>query len=521
MEKMTLRKSASCQVYKHVTSSSSDASVSSSSSENYDTPLKRFNRLLRSSVARHWGYFRRERPDLRLRGRSVSDAGLCLIVDNGPQLAYLDIPVVAPRRSLQVFARDPTQSIPALYITSAGATAAGGVEEASDSDAERPRRHHLRVPTPALGGQSTGNFAAGAGAGGGCGAPRSAPATPLQLEPHPRAKHDKHAVKPLSGSAPSVRVSALATSDTADGKQPSKARQKKFQRHFPQVGPEERVLNYYSCALVGDLLLQGHLYITKNYFAFYSNVFGYVTKLLIPITSVLRITKEKVARIIPNAVGVCTRDERHVFGSLLSRDSTYKLMTHVWKASRAPELAAPKPSQELRASEIELDASEYSPEDDSSSGGADQHDSKTPPVKREPEAIISTAGAAVIQPALLTGSSAPRRTPGAWQALLLAALLLLAASALLLAYRLYEARSQPQEELLKLSGEELYMELMRWRTRLHGRAASELHAFLSTNLLLLTKVRQSLEALSGVILTDMAHGGAPYNVDVPNETAFS
>jgi hypothetical protein len=34
----------------------------------------------------------------------------------------------------------------------------------------------------------------------------------------------------------------------------------------------------YSCALVGDILLQGHLYITKNYFAFYSNVFGYVTK---------------------------------------------------------------------------------------------------------------------------------------------------------------------------------------------------------------------------------------------------
>ena len=34
----------------------------------------------------------------------------------------------------------------------------------------------------------------------------------------------------------------------------------------------------YSCALVSDILLQGHLYLTENYFAFYSNVFGYVTK---------------------------------------------------------------------------------------------------------------------------------------------------------------------------------------------------------------------------------------------------
>ncbi|CAH2232192.1 jg12351 [Pararge aegeria aegeria] len=277
-----------------------------------------------------------------------------------------------------------------------------------------------------------------------------------------------NAVKPLSGSAPSVRVSGLASGDEAtDGKQPSKSRQKKFQRHFPQVGPEERVLNYYSCALVGDLLLQGHLYITKNYFAFYSNVFGYVTKLLIPTTSVLRITKEKVARIIPNAVGVCTRDERHVFGSLLSRDSTYKLMMHVWKSTRVPELAVPEPPDLGRSSEVE--ASEYSPEDDSSSGGADHIDAPTAPVRPEPDAIIA-------------------------------------------AERLY-----PQSSA---SGEELYSELVRWRARLHGRAASELHAFLSTNLLLLTKVRQSLEALSGVILTDMAQG-ADINIDVPNDTVFS
>ncbi|GBP73747.1 hypothetical protein EVAR_46887_1 [Eumeta japonica] len=38
--------------------------------------------------------------------------------------------------------------------------------------------------------RSTGNFSAGGGAGG-CGAPRSAPATPLQLEPPRHVKHDK------------------------------------------------------------------------------------------------------------------------------------------------------------------------------------------------------------------------------------------------------------------------------------------------------------------------------------------
>lgn len=99
------------------------------------------------------------------------------------------------------------------------------------------------------------------------------------------------------------------------------------------MASDERVLNYYSCALVGDILLQGHLYITPNYFAFYSNVFGYVTKLLIPTITVVKITKEKTARIIPNAVAVSTEENRHVFCSLLSRDTTYKLMIEVWEAA--------------------------------------------------------------------------------------------------------------------------------------------------------------------------------------------
>ena len=45
-----------------------------------------------------------------------------------------------------------------------------------------------------------------------------------------------------------------------------------------------------------------------------------------------KITKEKTARIIPNAVGVCTEDDvKHIFASLLSRDTTFKLMTRLWK----------------------------------------------------------------------------------------------------------------------------------------------------------------------------------------------
>ncbi len=33
----------------------------------------------------------------------------------------------------------------------------------------------------------------------------------------------------------------------------------------------------------------------------------------------LKVSKEKTAKIIPNAVGITTAEEKHVFGSLLSR----------------------------------------------------------------------------------------------------------------------------------------------------------------------------------------------------------
>lgn len=111
----------------------------------------------------------------------------------------------------------------------------------------------------------------------------------------------------------------------------SSGQQKKFRRHFKQLPQNEEVLNYFSCAFVSDILLQGFLYITNQHIAFYSNVFGYITKLLIPITSVARISKEKTVKIIPNAIAVATADERHVFSSFLSREAAYQLMVNVWK----------------------------------------------------------------------------------------------------------------------------------------------------------------------------------------------
>ncbi|CAG9859306.1 unnamed protein product [Phyllotreta striolata] len=108
---------------------------------------------------------------------------------------------------------------------------------------------------------------------------------------------------------------------------------RRYLRHFPSVEGEE-ILKKYSCALVSDFLRHGQLYVTNNYFAFYSNIFGYVTKLLIPVVSVEELTKEKTAKFIPNAIGIVIGEEKHVFSSFIQRDNTFQYMKKIWLETR-------------------------------------------------------------------------------------------------------------------------------------------------------------------------------------------
>lgn len=117
----------------------------------------------------------------------------------------------------------------------------------------------------------------------------------------------------------------------------SESRVRKFHKLFNQKIPDdEKLINYFSCALVADILLQGHIFISENYFSFYSNVFGYVTKLVIPISSVTFLTKEKTAKMFPNAIGVQVADDKHVFGSFLSREIAFQLMQSMLKTTQLP-----------------------------------------------------------------------------------------------------------------------------------------------------------------------------------------
>lgn len=374
---------------------------------------------------------------------------------------------------------------------------------------------------------------------------KSAPSTPqgehLQVGPtfpasggpiyrsssHVFSRHDKQALKLLSVSVPVMTQARpqppsdpLVTPEGPPSPEQqtgsSKSRQKKFHRHFKQVAPEEHVLNYYSCALVGDILLQGHLYITKNYFAFYSNVFGYVTKLLIPTVSVLKISKEKTARIIPNAVGVVTEDDKHVFCSLLSRDSTYRLMVQVWKEADRPEPQyAPSNPKDLKY-EVDSASGDIHPHDDedSSFGSGSEHSCPLVPVDGHTD--VSHSESCVSKPpngeigvpqkakcptrGSIVLSSLPR--PKLILTVSTCLLVLLFLSAAFLLYRIGRIHNQFSENPIHTGSDGVYQEILKWQTQLHSKSANEVQEFLSANLDQLAKVRQSLEVLSMLIITD-------------------
>ncbi|KAK2180753.1 hypothetical protein NP493_427g02017 [Ridgeia piscesae] len=121
-----------------------------------------------------------------------------------------------------------------------------------------------------------------------------------------------------------------------------KSRSRKFHKVFKNIPAEEEVIKSCSCAFFGDILLQGYLYISPHWFCFYTKILGHQKLIQIPVNKVLNIMRQRTAFIIPNAIGVVTAQDKYVFGSLLSRDSTYKLMCSVWQKNYVEVEPEPK-----------------------------------------------------------------------------------------------------------------------------------------------------------------------------------
>ncbi|TRY94211.1 hypothetical protein DNTS_027596 [Danionella cerebrum] len=121
-----------------------------------------------------------------------------------------------------------------------------------------------------------------------------------------------------------------------------KQRNEDFRKLFKQLPDSERLIVDYSCALQRDILLQGRLYLSENWICFYSNIFRWETLLTVRLKDICTMTKEKTARLIPNAIQVSTDSEKHFFTSFGARDRTYMMMFRLWQNALMEKPLCPK-----------------------------------------------------------------------------------------------------------------------------------------------------------------------------------
>nr|XP_061820807.1 protein Aster-C-like [Nerophis lumbriciformis] len=147
-------------------------------------------------------------------------------------------------------------------------------------------------------------------------------------------------------------------------------RRDEFKRFFKEVPDSERLLVDYPCALQRDILLQGRLYLTDNWLCFYSNVF-FGTKFTLLLKDIEQLTKEKTARLIPNAMVVRSTTERLFLTSFSARDKSYVEVFRMWQNALMDKPLTPKESlqmvqqhygTELGLSHEEMDSLRFSAE---------------------------------------------------------------------------------------------------------------------------------------------------------------
>ncbi|RCH86439.1 hypothetical protein CU098_007504, partial [Rhizopus stolonifer] len=110
----------------------------------------------------------------------------------------------------------------------------------------------------------------------------------------------------------------------------SKKKNDEFHHIFKSVPEYDVLIEDYKCALQKDILLQGHLFVSEHHVCFKSNIFGWVTNLVIHFDEIVRVEKRMTAKVIPNGILIATHTSTHIFASFLSRDQAYDQIMKMW-----------------------------------------------------------------------------------------------------------------------------------------------------------------------------------------------
>lgn len=101
-------------------------------------------------------------------------------------------------------------------------------------------------------------------------------------------------------------------------------------RQLFRLPSDEVLVEDFNCAFQENILIQGHMYLFVHHVCFYSNIFGFETKKIIPFNEVTSVRRAKTAGIFPNAIEIFAGGKKYFFASFLSRDEAFKLINDGW-----------------------------------------------------------------------------------------------------------------------------------------------------------------------------------------------
>jgi hypothetical protein len=111
----------------------------------------------------------------------------------------------------------------------------------------------------------------------------------------------------------------------------SKKRNRDFHNLFKSVPEDDYLIEDYSCALQREILAHGRLYVSEGHLCFSSNIFGWVTTLVMSFDEIVSVEKRSTALLFKNGLMISTLHAKNIFASFTSRDSTYDLIVGIWK----------------------------------------------------------------------------------------------------------------------------------------------------------------------------------------------
>jgi hypothetical protein len=139
-----------------------------------------------------------------------------------------------------------------------------------------------------------------------------------------RASRDEHRTDVTGGPKSTGYAGATkATRAKSDGKDSL--------RKLFKLPDDEVLIEEYLCALYKKILLQGRMYLFRNYVCFYSNVFGYQKNKVIPLKDVTIVRRAYTVKVVPNAIEIVCNGKCEFFTSFIFPDRAYRNITNAWK----------------------------------------------------------------------------------------------------------------------------------------------------------------------------------------------